>query len=109
MAHTVATRMGRGGEPGKPRPKGVHKFVIEFAGGPLDDPNLEVEPEPIIDASRGKISYVFMTPLPDIKRWQCHFDLTTSGADPVDLRLFLRLGDKTASETWLYQFRPDTV
>ena len=35
LARCVATRLGRGGEPGKPRPVGVHKFMVEFLGGPL--------------------------------------------------------------------------
>jgi periplasmic glucans biosynthesis protein len=35
LARCVATRLGRGGQPGKPRPKGVRKFVVEFLGGPL--------------------------------------------------------------------------
>ena len=29
----AATRMGRGGQPGKPRPRGVFKFSVEFLGG----------------------------------------------------------------------------
>ena len=28
------------------------------------------------------------------------------GSAPVDLRLYLKLGAKTLSETWLYQFYP---
>ena len=34
------------------------------------------------------------------------FDLQLDGNAPVDLRLFLKLGDKTLSETWLYQYFP---
>ena len=33
LAITVATRLGRGGQPGQPRPKGVRKFMVEFLGG----------------------------------------------------------------------------
>ncbi len=35
LGRGVATRLGRGGQPGLPRPKGVRKFVVEFLGGPL--------------------------------------------------------------------------
>ncbi|MEX0759207.1 MAG: glucan biosynthesis protein D, partial [Tistlia sp.] len=31
----LSTRIGRGGVPGQERPKGVKKFVVDFAGGPL--------------------------------------------------------------------------
>ncbi|MBE0533040.1 MAG: glucan biosynthesis protein D [Rhodospirillales bacterium] len=106
VAHAVATRMGRGGEPGKPRPKGVYKFAVEFAGGPLEDFESELKPEAVVEASRGQVSHVFMTALPEIGRWQCQFDLAAEGSAPVELRVHLRVGDNAASETWLYQFHP---
>src|SRR5690606_39847383 len=34
IARAVATRMGRGGEPGKPRPPGLRQVVVGFEGGP---------------------------------------------------------------------------
>ncbi len=40
LARCVATRLGNGGQPGKPRPKGVRKFMVEFLGGPLTHPAL---------------------------------------------------------------------
>ncbi len=40
LAITVATRLGRGGQPGQPRPKGVRKFLVEWLGGPLGEPPL---------------------------------------------------------------------
>ena len=39
-------------------------------------------------------------------RWRALFDLQLDGTAPVDLRLFLKLGNKTLSETWLYQYFP---
>jgi glucans biosynthesis protein len=42
----------------------------------------------------------------DTRYWRAAFDVKTNDKDPVDLRCFLRLGDKTLSETWLYQFFP---
>ena len=40
------------------------------------------------------------------KRWRAIFDIQAEGRDPVDLRCFLGLGEKTLSETWLYQHFP---
>jgi cold shock CspA family protein len=37
---------------------------------------------------------------------QVEFDLTVQGDEPVEMRAFLRLGDKVLSETWLYQYHP---
>ena len=55
----VATRLGNGGQPGKPRPKGVRKFMVEFIGGSLDDLPYGVKPEAVLWASRGTFSYIY--------------------------------------------------
>ena len=111
LARCVATRLGRGGQPGQPRPAGVRKFVVEFLGGPLASLPFGVKPEAQLSASRGTFSYVFTEAVPDgvNGHWRASFDLTVDGNDPVDLRLFLKSGDKTLSETWLYQYHPFNV
>jgi glucans biosynthesis protein len=106
VAHVAATRVGRGGEPGRARPKGVTKFVVEFEGKPIDTLPLNDKLNAEITASRGAISYVFVEPVGATKRWRAQFDLTVDGAEPVELRLYLRKGKTTLSETWLYQFEP---
>jgi len=108
LARCVATRLGNGGEPGKPRPQGVRKFVVEFIGAPLEKLPFGVKPEAVLSASRGTFSYVFCEAVPNgvAGHWRAQFDLTTTGDEPVDLRLYLRLGDETLSETWLYQYHP---
>lgn len=107
IAHVFATRIGRGGEPGKPRPPhGIAKFVVEFAGKPIDTMPGNEKLSADITASRGKISYVFVEPVGTTKRWRAQFDLTAEGADPVELRLFLKKGNTPLTETWLYQYEP---
>ncbi|WP_020647956.1 glucan biosynthesis protein [Solimonas variicoloris] len=108
LARCVATRLGNGGEPGKPRPQGVRKFMVEFLGGPLEKLPFGVKPEAVLSASRGSFSYVFCEAVPDgvPGHWRAQFDLTTSGDEPVDMRLYLRSGEQTLSETWLYQYHP---
>jgi glucans biosynthesis protein len=108
LARCVATRLGNGGQPGTQRPKGVRKFMIEFLGGPLKDIPFGVKPEPILSTSRGELSYVFAEAVPNgvPGHWRAQFDLTVTGTDPVEMRCFLRLGDKVLTETWLYQYHP---
>lgn len=109
LAQVVATRLGRGGQPGTQRPPGVRKFLVEFLGGPLVDIPYGEAPEPVLSASRGKFSsYVQTDAVPsDIPgHWRTQFDLIVEGPDPVELRCFLKVGDKVASETWLYQYHP---
>ncbi|MFC0282177.1 glucan biosynthesis protein [Camelimonas abortus] len=108
LARCVATRMGNGGVPGQPRPKGVRKFMVEFSGGPLKDLKFGEKPEVVLSASRGSFSYVFAEPVPDDVpgHWRAQFDFTVEGAAPVDMRCYLRLGDRVLTETWLYQYFP---
>jgi periplasmic glucans biosynthesis protein len=108
LARCVATRIGRGGQPGQPRPAGVRKFMVEFLGKPLEALPFGVKPEVVLSASRGKFSYVFAEAVPDgvPGHWRAQFDFTADGPDPVDMRLYLRNGDQTLSETWLYQYQP---
>lgn len=108
LARCVATRLGNGGQPGLPRPQGVRKFMVEFKGPPLEALPFGVKPEPVLWASRGAFSYIFTEAVPDDVpgHWRAQFDLTVTGAEPVEMRLFLRAGEKTLSETWLYQYHP---
>ena len=108
LARCVATRLGNGGQPGQPRPAGVRKFMVEFMGGSLASLPFGVKPEAVLSSSRGSFSYVFTEAVPNgvAGHWRAQFDLTTDGTDPVEMRLYLRLGDQTLSETWLYQYHP---
>lgn len=108
LARCVATRLGRGGQPGQPRPQGVRKFMVEFIGKPLESLPFGVKPELVLTASRGKFSYVFAEAVPNgvPGHWRAQFDFTAEGNEPVDMRLYLRNGDQTLSETWLYQYQP---
>ncbi len=37
LGRVFATAIGRGGQPGRARPTGVYKFMVDFAGGPIPD------------------------------------------------------------------------
>ncbi len=105
LARCVATRIGRGGEPGK-RPPGVHKFVVEFKGSELAQLAAGIRPEAVLTAPGGRISNVMTEAVPDgvPGHWRAFFDLAAQ--DTVEIRLFLKAGAQTLTETWLYQFHP---
>ncbi|MGJ7486464.1 glucan biosynthesis protein [Variovorax sp. LT2P21] len=108
LARCVATRTGRGGQPGKPRPAGLRKFMVEFVGAPLAALPFGTRPELVLTATRGSFSYTFAEPVPNgvPGHWRAQFDHAAEDDEPVDMRLFLRRGTQALSETWLYQYRP---
>ena len=84
----------------------MKKFVVEFLGGPLASLPFGVKPQPILTAPSGTFSYVFTEAVPDSipGHWRASFDFTAAGPGVVEMRLFLKNGDQTLSETWLYQY-----
>lgn len=104
----TATRIGRGGVPGRSHPddKDKWKFVIDFAGGPLTQMAARYDVTPVVTVSRGKISNAYVIKVVGTERWRALFDVKISGTDPVNLRCFLRLDGRTLTETWLYQYYP---
>jgi glucans biosynthesis protein len=108
LGRCVATRLGRGGQPGLPRPPGVRKFMVEFLGGPLANLPFGATPEPVLTSTRGSFSYVYTEAVPDDVpgHWRAQFDLIVDGSDPVELRLYLKTGDQVLTETWLFQYHP---
>ena len=108
VARVVATRIGRGGVPGKPAPtdKDSWKFVIDFMGGPLTGMKARYDLKPEVNVSRGKVSNGYVVKVVGTERWRAAFDVYAPGKKQIDLRCFLRLDDKTLTETWLYQFFP---
>lgn len=108
VGRVVATRIGRGGVPGKPAPtdKDSWKFVVDFVGGPLSKMAPRFDVTPVVNTSRGKLGKAYVIKVVGTDRWRALFDVLAPGKEPINLRCYLRLGDQTLSETWLYQFFP---
>src|SRR5271170_2253390 len=109
LAVVWATRLGRGGQPGQPRPKGVRKFMVEFLGGPLGELPFGVKPNLVVSTSRGTFGpYQLVEAVPDgvAGHWRAQFDVIVTGAEPVELRAFLKSGGETLTETWMFQYHP---
>jgi glucans biosynthesis protein len=102
----VATRIGRGGIPGRSRPAGTKKFVIDFEGGALDELAQRFDIKPVVDVSRGRVDGRYALKVVGTSRWRAFFDLAVEGKAPVDLRCYLKLGDRVLTETWLFQYLP---
>ncbi len=108
VARATGTWTGMGGRPGHKRPSGVRKFVIDYQGSVFDGLGRDDGVELIVTASRGEVSNTYNHPVVDQRqRWRAFFDIKATGTDPVDLRAFLRKGERALSETWIYQYFPD--
>lgn len=108
LAQCVATRTGLGGVVGKKREYFSWRFAVDFAGGGLATLIDNAEVNAVVKASAGRVEIVSARPLRQIKGYRAMFDLVPPDAssEQIDIRLFLRNGDKTLSETWLYQWNP---
>ena len=105
LGRAVATRMGRAGVPGQPRPAEGVKLVIDFEGGALASAARGAA-EPVISASRGRVEGAYALPVVGTDRWRVVFDVYADGAEGVELRCFLRRGDEALTETWIYPYAP---
>jgi glucans biosynthesis protein len=106
IGRVVSTHTGDGGVPGVPHTisENKRKFVIDFAGGPLSTMEQRFDITPVVSHSRGRVDNAYVIKVVGTDRWRALFDLTTEGDGPVDLRCYLRLGNETLSETWIYQW-----
>lgn len=110
VGRATGTWTGMGGRPGHKRPDGVRKFVIDFQGKIFDGLGRDDGVELVVTSSRGEVTNSYNHPVVDqSERWRAFFDIQAMGSnEPVDLRAFLRKGDKALTETWIYQYFPET-
>lgn len=107
LATVQATRTGIGGVVGQKRTYFSRRFAIDFAGGLLDMMGEDAEVEPVIEVSRGKVEITSARPLDAINGYRAMFDLVPDdSSEPIDMRVYLRLGDQPLTETWVYQYTP---
>lgn len=105
IAQTIGTHVGQGGEPGKPRPRNVFRFAVEF-----DRPAVMrripygVFPDVVVTSSSGRVLRTFVEPVPDGNIWRAVFDMEVEPDKIAELRLYLQLDGEPLTETWLYQF-----
>jgi periplasmic glucans biosynthesis protein len=106
LARVIATRVGRGGVPGKPTPadKDARKFVIDYRGGLLAGMKARFDIKPDVTVSRGTVHNPYVIKVVGTDYWRSFFDVRFDGDAPLDLRCVLRLGNTTLSETWVYEY-----
>lgn len=108
LAEVVATRTGLGGVVGQRRKYFSWRFAVDFKGGELATLPERAPVEPVISVSRGSVETTSARPLRSIQGYRAMFDLKLpdDSMDPVDIRMFLRIGHLPLTEVWTYQYSP---
>ena len=108
LAETEASRIGRGGVPGQPRPDDQIKVVITFSGDAVAGLTMEDGIEPEVSVGPGaELLDAFAMPIVGTDDWRLTYDLKFDGtADTVDARAYLSKDGEALTETWLGQFHP---
>ncbi len=102
---TVA--LSRGGRPpGAPAGTRKRRFMVDFVGDNIADPQRVAEMSPQVHTSSGAISNVRSTVNRDRKTYRVMFDLDP-GAEPItEVRVQLDAHGKPVSESWMYRWTP---
>ncbi len=108
LGYTRSTHVGHGGEPGKPRPQGLRKIVVEYEGQPITSILPTDAPVGDVSLSRGTLVRQFAEWVPGTHRWRITADVAMPDKNeddnnPVEVRMFLKLDGKPLTETTLVQ------
>ena len=106
LARAIATRTGVGGPSGIKNEAGLRKFVIDFAGGMLDDLPGDAAVETVTNVEGGEVVGKFVARVNAANFWRVGFDVRPTGTKPMEITTYLALANHPLSETWHYQWRP---
>lgn len=107
MAHAQQTFVGRGDVIGGGDVRGAYRIIVDFQGGPLDKLSPNVPVTGVVTGENGtQVIGHFVEYVPDLKQWRLSILAKPEAGKAMDLRAFLKRGDKTLSETWSYGLPP---
>ena len=104
-ARVVDCWRGRAGSPGTEPVPGATRLVADFAGQAFAGLNRTSGVQPVVSLSRGTPLSVVAYPVVGREDcWRMIVDVNQPGDIPLELRAFLRFGNRALTETLLYQF-----
>lgn len=113
LARVLATRTGIGGfmdgwSPGEHFPDvWCRRFAVDFTADTLQKwKDKSIEPVITLSSGEYKQGEIFYISLNNSYRVLFDWYPTSESIDPVEMRLFLRAGKQTLSETWAYKYSP---
>jgi glucans biosynthesis protein len=89
-----------------PVPPGATRFLIDFSGGDLgyylgDSSGVEV----VASTSQGRVSRTFLASNSHVRGFRASVDVELDPGQVGDVRVYLRAGVKTLTETWTFPWR----
>lgn len=106
LAYVHDTRAGRGGVAAVDgTPDSLRKFVIDFAGGPLNALPPDTQPEVIAEVAGGVLKFATVSRIEANGAWRAVLDVEVHGQALLELKSYLVSQGRQITETWLYQWR----
>jgi glucans biosynthesis protein len=103
-ARAVACWTGNAGRPGLDPIPGARKLVVDFLGDSLAGLDIKSGVAAVIDVTGGKLLSSHAYPvIGQTDRWRVMADIAAAPPGPANIRLFLKRGTATLSETVLTQ------
>lgn len=104
VARVINCWSGQGGNPGHAPQAGVTKVVVDFAGDRLEGRDHLSPLEPVFTVTNGKVINSGCYRVHGLDNvWRLVLDIERNGAEPSDIRAYLRFGHEAFTETFLYQ------
>lgn len=98
LAIVTDTRSGSGSTAKRRR------FLVEFKGDVLGDPQQCAATKPILSVAPGTVTFIRPYPAPNNKSYRILFEIDPGNETSSELRLVLEAAGKSISETWLYRW-----
>lgn len=106
VRNTFSAPVGALGAVREQRHHGSRRFLIDFAGGPLDA--YVNRPEALqvrVDIKGGKAIRSFLTPNPQLPGLRAIIDVKGINGETIFMDAALRAGDTALTETWTYRWK----
>lgn len=103
---TIATRESTAAYSGANAPERTRRFVVDFAGGGLDELKAEQPVDGDVWLSSGRVRDKRIQPVPPLGAWRMTVDVEADGGKPIDMRAYLKLFGEPMTETWTYRWQP---
>jgi glucans biosynthesis protein len=108
MGQAIKTLVGDGNRTGGGASAGAYRFIVDFAGGPLDKLSPRAKIVGAVTAlENGEVLDHYVEYVPTQRCWRLSMLAKPAADGPLDLRAYLKQDQETLTETWTYRLAAD--